>query len=166
MLLDLKELFAEKIENRSFDYNMDLSGICINGVYPFVSPVAVKGEAKGLDGSVLLNVSVSFDFSIPCDRCTAKVDRHYNYTFSHVLVSSLENNGDSDDLIEVKTGELDLDSLMREDILLELPTKFLCREDCKGLCPKCGKNLNDGPCSCKSGDSENTGMNTLKDLIH
>ena len=44
---------------------------------------------------------------------------------------------------------MDLDELVRADLLLELPTKVLCREDCKGLCPKCGKDLNFGPCDCK-----------------
>lgn len=166
MLLDLKDLFAEKIENRPFDYKFDLSGTSVNGVYPFVSPVSVKGEAKGLEGSALLNASVSFDFSIPCDRCARQIDRHYNFSFSHVLVPSLENKDDSDKFVEVENGKLDLDALMREDILLELPTKFLCRKDCKGLCPKCGKNLNDGPCSCKSDDDNRAGMNTFRNLIH
>ena len=160
MLLDLKDLFAEKTENRPFNYNIDLSETRMNGVYPFVSPVSVKGEAKSLDGSVLLNSSVSFDFSIPCDRCARRIDRHYDFKFSHILVLSLEDKENSDDLIEVKNGVLDLEALVREDILLELPTKFLCREDCKGLCPKCGKNLNDGPCSCKNDDDNPIGEYT------
>ena len=42
-----------------------------------------------------------------------------------------------------------LDPLVTEDIFLSLPTKILCSEDCKGLCPKCGVNLNLGKCSCK-----------------
>ena len=44
---------------------------------------------------------------------------------------------------------LDLDALAEEDVVLNLPSKVLCKEDCKGLCPQCGKNLNDGPCDCK-----------------
>mgnify|MGYP001091754997 FL=1 len=44
---------------------------------------------------------------------------------------------------------LDLEELARTDILLELPTKVLCSEDCKGLCSQCGKNLNEGECSCE-----------------
>lgn len=56
---------------------------------------------------------------------------------------------DNDDYILVdESFKLDLDELLRSDILLELPYKYLCREDCKGLCPSCGKNLNEGPCSC------------------
>lgn len=57
---------------------------------------------------------------------------------------------DTGEFIVVEGMRLDLTALVREDLLLALPAKFLCREDCKGLCPICGKNLNDGSCSCKS----------------
>lgn len=70
-----------------------------------------------------------------------------SYTFAHDLVLSLENE-DDDSYIQIENYKLDLDELMRADILLELPTKFLCKEDCKGLCPVCGKNLNEGSCDC------------------
>lgn len=147
MLLNLKKLFSGESEDCPFDYSMDLSDTCVNGAYPFVSPISVKGSVKNREGSAVLKAAVSFDFSIPCDRCTRQIDRRYDFTFSHILVLSLENDED-DRFIKVKDGKLDLDGLIREDILLELPTKFLCREDCKGLCPICGKNLNDGPCAC------------------
>jgi len=44
---------------------------------------------------------------------------------------------------------VDLTANIREDIILELPQRALCQEDCRGLCPLCGKNLNDGPCQCR-----------------
>ena len=49
---------------------------------------------------------------------------------------------------------LDLTDDVREDILLSLPLKFLCQEDCRGLCPHCGQNLNEGTCSCQELDQE------------
>ena len=62
----------------------------------------------------------------------------------------LEKEEDSGEYIQVDDYKLDLDELIRTDILLELPTKFLCKEDCKGLCPTCGKNLNEGACDCQT----------------
>mgnify|MGYP003549692792 FL=1 len=147
MLLDLKKVFSNEGESCSFDYEMDLSSTDINGFYPFVSPVSVKGMVKNNYEYAQLNAEVSFDFSIPCDRCTRQINKCYNYTFSHVLVLSLENEDDGN-FIQVTNYKLDLDELTRADILLELPTKYLCSEDCKGLCPVCGKNLNDGTCNC------------------
>ena len=164
MILDLKKLFADKTGTIPFDYGMDLSAVRVDGVCPFMSPVRVQGTVTAKDGFANLAVKASFSFSIPCDRCARQVDRRCAYSFSHVLVRSLEN-GDDDRYVEVRSEQLDLDELVREDILLELPTKFLCREDCKGICPKCGKNLNDGPCGCEQ-QAADTRFDVLKNLIH
>ena len=67
--------------------------------------------------------------------------------FEHILVQKL--NTDNDDYLVCADSVLDLEELARTDILLELPTKVLCSEDCKGLCSQCGKNLNEGECSCE-----------------
>lgn len=141
-------MFSEEGKSCSFDYEMDLSSTDINGSHPFVSPVSVRGTVKSLDGFAQLSAEVFFDFSIPCDRCTKQINRRCHYTFSHSLVLSLENE-DDDSYIQIQEYKLDLDELIRADILLELPTKYLCDEDCKGLCPVCGKNLNDGTCDCE-----------------
>lgn len=149
MLLDLKKIFSGESESCSFDYSLDLSAINIGGSYPFVSSIEVKGTVNGMDGSAKLKMKASFDFSKPCDRCAELTKRHFDYSFFHVLVLSLANE-DDDRFVEIRDEKLDLDGLVREDILLRLPTKFLCREDCKGLCPVCGKNWNKGPCGCKT----------------
>lgn len=164
MRLNFKKLFLKDGETLSFDYTMDLSSTELNGVHPFVSPVVVKGSARSRDGFPRLNAEVSFDFSVPCDRCAETINRRYRYSFSHILVKSLENR-DEDRYVEVKDDTLDLDELLREDILLELPTKFLCREDCRGLCPVCGKNWNEGPCGCGASEGDPR-MQVLKNLLH
>ena len=56
---------------------------------------------------------------------------------------------DTEEYVVCEEGVLDLTELVRTDFLLELPTKVLCREDCQGLCPQCGKNLNFDSCQCK-----------------
>lgn len=147
MLLDLKKVFSEEGQECSFDTQMDLSGLDLNGRFPFVSPVSVRGAVKNQDGFARLRAEVSFDFSIPCDRCTKQIDKRCAYTFTHDLVLTLENEED-DSYLQIQDYKLDLDELIRADILLELPSKYLCSEDCKGLCPACGKNLNKGPCGC------------------
>jgi uncharacterized protein len=163
MVLDLKKVFTQQNKIVPFDYSIDLSSTEVDSAHPFVSPVKVLGTIKGLEGFAELKAQVSFNFSIPCDRCTRQISRHFVYSFSHTLVRKLENE-DDDQLIEVHDGKLDLDELMREDILLELPTKFLCREDCKGICPVCGKNLNDGPCGCGYQD-DSAQLPVLKNLL-
>ena len=59
------------------------------------------------------------------------------------------NNEDNGDFVLVDNYQLPLDSLVEADLILSLPSKVLCREDCRGLCPHCGKDLNEGLCGCK-----------------
>ena len=69
--------------------------------------------------------------------------------FETLLSDELEN-GESDDIVLYgRDGLLDADELMREVWLLNMDTKNLCSEDCKGLCPGCGADLNAGPCKCR-----------------
>lgn len=148
MLLQLKEIFVTEGESLNVAYQMDMSDVTVDGIYPFVSPIKVNLRVQNRAGLVLLNTDVSFLFAHPCDRCLEDITKEYDYSFEHILVVSAENEND-EDYIEVPDYELNPDELVRADILLELPTKFLCREDCKGLCPKCGKNLNLGDCGCE-----------------
>ncbi len=164
MILDLEKIFTGEEKDISFNYLLDLSSTAVGGSFPFVSPVKIVGTVTGKEGFADIMFRTAFQFSIPCDRCAVQIDRSLLYSFSHTLVPSLENE-DDDRFIEVRDSKLDLDVLVREDILLELPTKFLCRSDCKGICPTCGKNLNEGPCGCKNEQGDER-FEILKNLIH
>lgn len=147
MLLDLRRVFAEEIKELPFSGTFDMSDTDIAGSHPFVSPIAFSGTVKPFADGAQMEAEVSFRFEIPCDRCTEMVSREYRYHFSHMLVRKL-NQEDNDDYILVEDEKLDVDELLRTDVLLELPTKFLCKPDCKGLCSQCGQNLNLGDCGC------------------
>lgn len=162
MVLDCKKVFTTG-EPLSFSYDFDLSAVDLAGMYPFVSPVHAQGRVQSQSDSVVLHAEVSFLFSIPCDRCAETVERSYSYSFEHPLVCSLNEEG-NDAFLEVKDKKLDLDELLRADILLELPTKFLCSPDCRGLCPVCGRNLNTGACSCHLHQTDPR-LEVLKKLI-
>ena len=82
-------------------------------------------------------------------RCFETTTRHFAPTFTHTLVRELSGDGDDEDYVVVPEERLDLDQLLTEDILLDMPSKFLCRPDCKGICPVCGKNRNLEECSCE-----------------
>lgn len=163
MLLELKNLFLEEGGVKDLHYEMDLSQIELSGTRPFISPVSVKARAENRAGAVHLTADVAFDFCSPCDRCAADTRKAYRFTFQHVLVNAL-NDEENDMFVLVETEQLELDDLLRDDILLELPTKYLCRPDCKGLCPRCGKNWNEGACDC-SADQTDPRLEILRQLI-
>ena len=66
----------------------------------------------------------------------------------HILVVSL-NHEDNDSFVLIDNYQLPLDELVEEDLILDQPSKRLCKEDCRGLCPQCGKNQNEGSCGCE-----------------
>ena len=149
MQLDLRRFFSNDAEEPLlFDYVIDLSDVELNGVHPFVSPIGVKGRVDACAGAAALTAEVTFDFSMPCDRCAEPALEHRNMTVSHRLLLA-EEEGEDDLYIRVTSADLDLDQLMRDDVLLSMPTRFLCKSDCKGLCPVCGQNLNEGACDCR-----------------
>ena len=148
MIIELESIFNTDGSSYEFDYELSLSHISVSGVNPLKSPVKVKGIVKNNTGIVTLWANVELIYSAACDRCAEETEKTYKYDFSHNLIASLSNE-DNDDFLVVSDMRLDLDELIEEDVNLELPTKFLCSEDCKGVCVMCGKNLNKDQCDCK-----------------
>ena len=85
-----------------------------------------------------------------CDRCAANFDREVSFPIEVVLVTEMANEENEDEWVFPLEGDsADLDDIVRTVFVLNLDSKLLCREDCKGLCCRCGRNLNDGPCACQ-----------------
>lgn len=147
MILDLEPVFNNEGCVLPFDYELDLSAQSFSGGCPFTSPVSVKGEVHNITGIVELAGEADFVLSLECDRCATGLRYPVSIKVSHTLVTHL-NDEDNDELLLINEMRFDLDSLVTEDIFLGLPAKFLCRDDCKGLCPQCGRDLNEGPCGC------------------
>ena len=163
MFLMLKPLFMEEITHLPLDEHIDLSDIDFQGIYPFVQPVHVKGEIRSLAEVVSMHATATVVFNGVCDRCAEPFEKTLTIPMEHVLVTSL-GNADNDELLLVQNYRLELTTLTVSDVLLDLPSKQLCRKDCKGLCPHCGKNLNEGLCGCRveSGDPR---LAVLKQLL-
>ena len=149
MKLDLKPIAQQPGEVLPFALQMDLSGLEWNGTSPFVQPVRVEGQVRNRAGALELKARLEAALSLTCDRCAKPFQREKTVEYETLLAFELAN-GESDDIVELnQDGELELDELMREVFLLEMDTKNLCDQDCKGLCPGCGVNLNVESCRCK-----------------
>ena len=146
MILDLKRIFLGENERIALHTEVDM-GSGSYGKTGFVPPVEADITVRNRAGLVEFEADVSFTYRFECDRCAKAADRSYAYKFRHIIVEKLSDES-GDDHIEAPDYKLDTDALLRDDVLLELPSKFLCKESCKGLCPKCGKNLNEGKCGC------------------
>ena len=108
---------------------------------------------------------------IRCDRCLEPYKRDIATEFSLFLMMNPSPSGQNeielleDDMsVDFITGnEICLDDIVREQIYLSLPMKCLCREDCLGLCPLCGTNLNTGKCNCED-EKGHPGFSKLKNM--
>lgn len=149
MKIDLTNLFNGSNESISVDYSLNLSNLEYSTYYPLKKDVEIKGSVFQKADVVYLDISVSFEFFGECDRCAEEITKDYCFRLNKILVPSMASDADFDDYIVVENGVLDFDELVEEEIQLFLPSKMLCSDDCKGLCAKCGKNLNFGKCDCK-----------------
>ena len=148
MILDLEPVFNNEGMIKEFGFELDLSEQELSGVKPFTSPVKVSGSVGNYTGIVELRANASFVLEMDCDRCAKAINIPLDIEIFHTLVTHL-NDENNDELLLINELRFDLNPLITEDIFLDLPAKFLCSEDCKGVCPKCGKDLNTGSCSCE-----------------
>lgn len=148
MFINLENVFNNGVGEIKLDYEFDFSDKEYDGMYPFTTPVKVHGVVKNETDIVYIKAVADFELNAVCDRCAGDFSRQMSVAVDHILVSQL-NDESNDEFILVEGMNLALDELVMEDIYLSLPMRLLCKEDCKGICSKCGKNLNEGSCDCK-----------------
>lgn len=121
-------------------------------IISFPQKVKVSARVQKVEDNYLLFLTVTGMCNLMCDRCgesyAYQIDSTINTLFSFSKLG-LEDEGDSEVRI-IYTSEhgLDIGQDVRDAISLAIPAKHLCREDCKGLCARCGKNLNEEKCQC------------------
>lgn len=149
MRIDLNNLLSENEKHLDINYKLDLSNLIYSTYNPIKNGVSVVGSLYSKADVLYLDINISFEFFGFCDRCAEEVKKDFSFNIKRIVVEKLENEEDDDDYIVVNNRELDLDELVNEEVSLSLPNKILCKDDCKGLCPKCGANLNFKQCDCK-----------------
>lgn len=148
MLLKLKQLFDRDGDKRDLYLDIPLEELGIySGFGTFVTPISLRGKIENRAGVVTMQYNSLFTIRHLCDRCLNEFDREYSMDFEHILIRTVCY--DEDEYVQCPDDTLDVNELAISDLLLSLPSKILCKEDCKGLCPVCGKNLNTGDCGCK-----------------
>jgi uncharacterized protein len=118
-----------------------------------LSPVEFDGEAKYAAGLVEVNGTCSFTAQFICSRCLGHFTKSFlepfNEFFARDRANEKEDDGDQDEIHWVEENPFDLVPYCKEVIFLALPYIPICDEECKGLCPSCGNNLNEKICGCK-----------------
>lgn len=118
----------------------------------FPEPVRAEGTVVNRGGYMLLTETAVVTYRTQCARCLEPIGGTVTLTAEKPVaeekgLTSLENK-DNDDYVQIADGMLDLVPPLRDEFLLSFPMRFLCREDCAGLCAGCGANLNRETCRC------------------
>ena len=150
MLLGLSKIIDCPGASVPFETSVDLSDLRYGTCFPVSEPVVASGVVRNTAGVLMMTGSVTTCIHGICDRCASEFDRDIDFPINVVLVTELANEENEDEWVFPLEGDsADLDDIVRTVFVLNLDSKLLCDEDCKGLCCRCGKNLNDGPCSCQ-----------------
>ena len=163
MTLDLRALFSGKEKELPFGFLIDLSEISVGAQTPFATPVRVEGKVESIADTLCLSAEAFVKYFAECDRCGEPCEKEYSVKVGYVLVTELAGE-EQDHILVVEDMTIDLDELLREEIILSIPSKHLCSENCKGLCVTCGKNLNEGECSCNKKQIDSR-LEILKNLL-
>ena len=150
MLLGLSKIIDCPGATVPFSTSVDLSDLCLGVSYPVSEPVKAEGMVRNTAGVLVMTGEITTCIHGTCDRCTAAFDREINLPINVVLVTEMANEENEDEWVFPLEGDsADLDDIVRTVFVLNLDSKLLCKEDCAGLCHRCGKNLNEGPCNCQ-----------------
>lgn len=163
MQIELRDIFITDGSHLPVSLSLDLSDTEISGYYPLTTPVSFDGGVYNHAGAVTLEGSAQYGYTAPCDRCGTECTERGRVDIYYTLVTSASGD-DNDDYLVILDYKLEVDSVIRSDVLLSLPTKHLCKPECRGLCSSCGMNLNLGSCSCNDGD-DNPFANALSEFM-
>ncbi|MDF2686829.1 MAG: hypothetical protein K0S55_2012 [Clostridia bacterium] len=104
----------------------------------------IEGDIINSGGIVNIKLDISGMYKTACDRCLEAVALPLSSKINTVLTY----NESKDDSVYISNGKINLMKTAYDALALEIPIKVLCKEDCKGLCPNCGANLNIDKCNC------------------
>lgn len=149
MYIDLVTIMENEGSKIDFNGSVDISdyNVSVNS--------KVSGKVKNFSGSLEFYAHVASCVTAVCSRCLATITTDMNFNITEIV-------GEDEDALEGSV--LDVGSIVRKNIFCNLPMKFLCSSDCKGLCSKCGVNLNNEDCNC-SDDEIDERLSALKKLL-
>lgn len=161
----MKIEFSKAIEGEFYDVSgeVKLDDSLLDGrpQAKFTGNLKAEGWYVVTDDNVAVKLKVEVPAKFLCDRCGDETEKVLTADVSEMFFK----NPPSDDCYTYSNFQIDLDPVIEERVVLSVPTQILCKENCKGLCPKCGKRLEDGPCNCETIRPDGDKKNPFADLL-
>ena len=150
MLLGLRDIIHNPGASVAFSESVDLSDLQFGTCYPVSEPVVAVGAVRNTAEVLMMKGTITTRIHGVCDRCAADFTQDVEIPIDVVLVEEFSNEDSEDEWVfPLEADAADLEDIVRTVFVLNMDSKLLCSPECKGLCCRCGKNLNDGPCGCQ-----------------
>lgn len=150
----IKKVLGQKI---SFEFHQAMESIEMNGEHlAFVTPVDVFGIITNTGVGLKVEARIETTLKRACGRCLEEYAQPIEIPFelvyksSHETADVEESSSEEEDFLIYEGNIIDLTDAVRESLLMAVPMKALCKEECRGICAQCGSNLNQKECGCTS----------------
>lgn len=149
MLIDLTDIIKDYGGKLELSEEFDMPKQHFLGEdFVFEGKCVLKGHIFNNTKMLELKADVTGKATVHCSRCGKPMSIDVNFPISEVLARDDVSYPEEDEVVSYSGNEIELDEIITNSFLMNVSGKYLCSEDCRGLCPKCGKNLNDGDCGC------------------
>lgn len=168
MKLDITKGIQRKGVDVPFDLVDAWGGDHWNGdAIAYVRPVSFSGTYMLADETVIVRGTARAEIESPCARCLKPAVTAVSAEVEEAFVRDTGEERKAEDDQYMYSGHvLELDEAVRTALLLELPSRILCKEDCRGLCPQCGQDLNINECSCQKDLTHRNPFSALASLLN
>ncbi len=151
MIVDLSDILKNDEEQISLDNSIDLSSLEFMGEdFVFQKPLKLVGTIRNNSKNLELKANVSGEMQVHCARCAQPFLTAVSYPVSEILVREDGEISPDSDVVVFSGYEVDLTEIVVNSFFMNVSGRYLCKEDCKGLCPVCGTDLNESDCDCET----------------
>lgn len=116
--------------------------------YSLEAPLKVSGIISNNGKALVLTADVEAELCTRCARCLDEIIVDAGFSMEESFAQSESKIPEDDEIIVFDGYTIELDDIIEDNLIMNIEGRYLCEEDCKGLCPQCGANLNDGECGC------------------
>jgi len=167
MILDLSSFLSGDEQVYYLEGEFDTDALPEGSDIKIVNPIKYNGEIYKVNREHLLNLTISYTYESNCDRCLQTTSERVTTVLTGKLKESTGTIDDEDELeeiISIENNRLNLTAYIWSQVVSSLPMKILCSNDCKGICPTCGIDLNTQSCDCM-GNTIDPRLEKLKELF-
>ena len=166
MLMDVSLALKNPGQSYPFEQTVEIEPMVILDDPVCFTSVCLKGTYTGAGDSVRIEGTLSADVESRCALCLEPVATHVEAEVDVSFVKTADAlDPDDEDAYPIDGYRIDIQPMVEEALVLEIPMRFLCSETCKGICPVCGTNRNIAPCTCQEGGDRQNPFSALSELL-